>query len=305
MAKALEVFVASLRDVATVAQQIADGNLAVEVKRLSDQDALGAALATMLEKLRQVVAEAAHAADGLSATSAEFSAGAADLSAASGEQAAAAEQASSSMSEMAANIRQTSENADQTERIARQSADGARSSSEAVVNAIDAMELITGKIGVVREIARQTDLLALNAAIEAARAGEHGKGFAVVAAEVRKLAERSQSAAVEINGLSANAVTVAAAARKLLESMVPDIQQTAELVAEISAACREQAVGADQVSDAIVKLDRVAQTNSGASERMAATSAEQSSRAQQLQTTIAYFQLGDGVGGGARDLQPS
>jgi methyl-accepting chemotaxis protein len=100
------------------------------------------------------------------------------------------------MEEMASNVKQNSDNAAQTEKIARQSAQDAEVSGSAVTRAVAAMETIAQKIMIVQEIARQTDLLALNAAVEAARAGEHGRGFAVVASEVRKLAERSQAAAL-------------------------------------------------------------------------------------------------------------
>ena len=99
-----------------------------------------------------------------------------------------------------------------------------------VDEAVTAMKEIASKISIIEEIARQTNLLALNAAIEAARAGEHGKGFAVVAAEVRKLAERSQKAAGEINQLSGTTVKVSEKAGEMLDKLVPDIQKTAELV---------------------------------------------------------------------------
>ena len=124
------------------------------------------------------------------------------------EQAAAAEEASASMEQMAANIKQNADNATQTEKIARQSSQDAEVSGVAVQKAVVAMRTIAEKIGIVQEIARQTDLLALNAAVEAARAGEHGKGFAVVASEVRKLAERSQTAAAEIVSVSAETVKI-------------------------------------------------------------------------------------------------
>ena len=146
---------------------------------------------------------------------------------------------------MAANVKQNSDNASQTEKIARQSAQDAEASGAAVTRAVKAMETIAEKITIVQEIARQTDLLALNAAVEAARAGEHGRGFAVVASEVRKLAERSQAAAAEISTLSADTVKSAQEAGAMLARLVPDIKRTADLVAEITAACREQDVGAD------------------------------------------------------------
>ncbi len=253
----------------------------------------------MVERLRAVVGDSLSAAENVSAGSQELSAGAEELSSGATEQASAAEEASSSMEEMAANIKQNADNAAQTEKIARQSAVDAQASGEAVGRAVDAMRTIAEKITIVQEIARQTDLLALNAAVEAARAGEHGRGFAVVASEVRKLAERSQTAAAEIGTLSSQTVSVARDAGDMLAKLVPDIKKTAELVEEISAACREQDIGADQVNQAIQQLDKVIQQNAGASEQMSATSEELAAQAEQLQASIAYFRI-DGGGSSAR-----
>jgi methyl-accepting chemotaxis protein len=151
------------------------------------------------------------------------------------------------------------------------------------------MRQIAGKISIVEEIARQTNLLALNAAIEAARAGEHGKGFAVVASEVRKLAERSQRAAGEITELAGTSVEVAERAGKLLSMILPDVQKTAELVQEITAASREQDAGASQINKAIQQLDQVIQQNAAGSEETSSTSEELSGQAAQLQSAISFF----------------
>jgi methyl-accepting chemotaxis protein len=222
-----------------------------------------------------------------------MSAAAEQLSQGATEQASSTEEASSSMEEMAANIKQNAGNAGQTEQIARQSASDANASGEVVGKAVAAMQTIAEKIMIVQEIARQTDLLALNAAVEAARAGEHGRGFAVVASEVRKLAERSQSAAAEISTLSTDTVKAAEQAGEMLKKLVPDIQKTAGLVSEISAASNEQNAGAGQINVAIQQLDKVTQQNTSAAEQMSSTAEELASQAEQLQAAISYFRLDD------------
>jgi methyl-accepting chemotaxis protein len=284
----------NLRATAQVADAIAEGDLTVKAKPLSDKDALGLSLERMLEKLSDFVSKASAASNNVSSGSQQLSATAEDLSQGATEQAASAEEASASMEQMAANIKQNADNAAQTEKIAKQSAADAQASGDAVKRAVNAMQTIADKINIVQEIARQTDLLALNAAVEAARAGEHGRGFAVVASEVRKLAERSQTAAAEISTVSSETVKAAQDAGAMLGRLVPDIKKTAELVAEISASCREQDVGGDQVNQAIQQLDKVTQRNAAASEEMSATAEELAAQSAQLQADIAYFRLATG-----------
>jgi methyl-accepting chemotaxis protein len=281
----------SLKASATLADTIADGDLTVEPKPLSDKDTLGLALKRMVERLREVISDALVSAQNVSSGSQELSATAEQLSQGATEQASSTEEASASMEQMAATIKQSADNAGQTEKIARKSAADALASGEAVNNAVAAMQTIAEKIMVVQEIARQTDLLALNAAVEAARAGEHGRGFAVVASEVRKLAERSQAAAAEISTLSDKTVKTAQSAGEMLGKLVPDIQRTAELVEEISAGAREQNAGAAQINTAIQQLDKVTQQNTSAAEEMSATSEELASQAEQLQAAISYFRI--------------
>jgi methyl-accepting chemotaxis protein len=276
-----------------VVQNVADGDL-TRFAEISSKDEIGDLLGhvnTMIERLRGVVADALSASDNVSSGSQELSASSETLSQGATEQASSAEEASASMEEMASNIKQNADNAAQTEKIARQSSRDAEASGQAVGPAVSAMRTIAEKISIVQEIARQTDLLALNAAVEAARAGEHGKGFAVVASEVRKLAERSQAAAAEISALSGETVSVATEAGEMLNRLVPDIRKTAELVSEISAACREQDIGASQINEAIQQLDKVTQQNAGASEEMSGTSEELAAQAEELQTSIAFFRV--------------
>ncbi len=276
-------------------RRVADGDLTrlAEVNGHDEIADLLTTVNTMIERLRGVIGDSSAAASNVAAGSEQLSSSSEQVSQGATEQASATEEASASMEEMAANVRQTADNAAQTEKIARQSAKDAEASGVAVDRAVGAMRTIAEKISIVQEIARQTDLLALNAAVEAARAGEHGRGFAVVASEVRKLAERSQGAAAEISAVSSETVKAAAEAGEMLAKLVPDIRRTAELVSEITAACREQDIGSAQINQAIQQLDQVTQQNASASEQISATSVELAAQAEELQASIAYFRVSE------------
>jgi methyl-accepting chemotaxis protein len=276
------------------AESMAGGDFTrqLDIDQKDEIGILANALNSMVVKLRGIVGEVQSAGDNVASGSEELSSTAEQLSQGSTEQAASVEEISSSVEQMAANIRQNTDNALQTEKIATKVASDAAETGVAVGETVVAMKNIANKISIIEEIARNTNLLALNAAIEAARAGEHGKGFAVVAAEVRKLAENSGNAAAEISELSGSSVAKAESAGKMLDSIVPDIKRTAELVQEIAAASREQDAGAEQINQAVQQLDQVVQQNASASEEMAATSEELSSQAEQMQASMAFFNIG-------------
>ncbi|MCP4756055.1 MAG: HAMP domain-containing protein [Proteobacteria bacterium] len=281
-----------------LARSVANGDLTatIDVDQEDEIGMMAQALKAMIGKLSVIVGDINGASDNVASGSEQLSSTAQELSQGATEQAASVEETTSSMEEMSSNIQQNADNSSQTDKIAVKAASDAKESGQAVSEAVGAMKEIATKISIIEEIARQTNLLALNAAIEAARAGEHGKGFAVVAAEVRKLAERSQTAAGEISELSSSSVEVAERAGEMLDKLVPDIQKTAELVQEISASSNEQNAGADQINKALMQLDNVIQQNASATEEMASTSEELASQAQQLQDTIAFFKV-NGEGG--------
>ncbi|HEY1338229.1 MAG TPA: methyl-accepting chemotaxis protein [Bryobacteraceae bacterium] len=289
----LNVLIDAMENITGASERIAKGDLTVQIRERSGHDKLMQALGAMVASLTKVVVEIKTVAGEVANGSQAMSSASNELSQGANTQAASAEEASSSMEEMVSNIRQNADNASQTEKIAMRSAEDAKEGGRSVADAVTAMKEIASKISIIEEIARQTNMLALNAAIEAARAGEHGKGFAVVAAEVRKLAERSQKAAGEINQLSASTVKVAEKAGEMLEKLVPNIQKTAELVKEISAASNEQNTGAEQINTALQQLQVVIQQNASASEEMASTSEELSGQADGLIGTINFFDIGD------------
>jgi methyl-accepting chemotaxis protein len=289
----LNLLVSAMNDITASAEEIANGNLAVVMRERSAQDKLMQALGSMVTGLTQTVTDIRSIASEVAAASQSISTASVQVSKGASAQAAAAEEASSSMEQMVSNIKQNADNAQQTDKIANKSARDAQESGKSVLEAVAAMKEIASKISIIEEIARQTNLLALNAAIEAARAGEHGKGFAVVAAEVRKLAERSQKAAGEINQLSATTLKVSEKSGEMLDKLVPDIQRTAELVQEISAASKEQDTGAEQINKALQQLEQVIQQNASASEEMASTTEELTGQSQQLVSALSFFRTGE------------
>ncbi|MBS4096617.1 MAG: MCP four helix bundle domain-containing protein [Sulfuricella sp.] len=281
-----------------VTRRIAAGDLSVTIPlKNGDSASILAAMREMVGKLSQIIGEVRGATDNISSASEEVSATAQSLSQASSEQAASVEETSASIEQMSASINQNTENSKVTDGMASQAAKQAVDGGEAVKQTADAMKQIADKIGIIDDIAYQTNMLALNAAIEAARAGEHGKGFAVVAAEVRKLAERSQVAAQEIGEVAKSSVALSEKAGKLLDEMVPAINKTSDLVQEITAASEEQSAGVAQVNTAMSQLNQITQQNASSSEELAATAEEMSGQSEQLQQLMAFFKVGDSATG--------
>jgi methyl-accepting chemotaxis protein len=283
----------SLRQAVEAADRFSQGDLTFEVtsRGKDEMGQLLGAMARMRDGLASVIREVRAGAEAMSLASAQVSSSAESLSAGTGEGAASVEETTSSLEEMSASIAQNAEGSRQTEAVAKKGARDVGESGERVLETARAMRTIADRTGIIQDIAYQTNLLSLNAAIEAARAGEHGRGFAVVASEVRRLAERSQAAAKEIDALVAPSVDVAERSGQLLGELVPGIRKTAEMVQQIAVASAEQSAGVAQVSKAMGQLDHIMQRNAAAAEELSSTAVALSGQAQDLRTRVAFFRI--------------
>ena len=279
-------------EVARAAVEVAKGNLAFGFSDRAPVGSLYTTIADMTSTLRDVVGRVSGTSQELAASSEELSANAAQMSEGAGAQAASVQEISVSIEQMTQTVRQSAEHAKQTEIIAEKTALDAKRGGETIGRTLVAMRDVAEKVVIIQDLARQTNMLALNAAIEAARAGENGRGFAVVASEVRKLAERSARAAAEISELSESSLEVATEAGSLFDAILPEIQHTANLVREISAASREQDSGAHQISHAVQMLDQVVQSNAHGAGEVAFTARALAKQAQILTHAVGFFELG-------------
>ncbi len=280
------------------AEKISEGFLNEDLgdhllKRKDETGKLAQSLTEMKNRLVQIIGNVNAAAVQVHEGSREINKSAQALSSGVSSQASSIEEISASMEEMNATISQNASNANETELKAKRSTEMSRQSDEAVQKTVDAMNIISKRISLIQEIARNINLLALNASIEAARAGEYGKGFMVVASEVGKLADRSKNAADEIEKITAEGVSMAEEAGRQMKSMLPETMETAALVQEISSSCNEQAAGAQEISEALITLDHVIQENAAFSEESASMSEELENQADLLNEAIAFFTIDD------------
>ncbi len=293
----LDAVVRPLNITARYVERISEGDIPEKISEeyKGDLNHIRNNLNLMIENLRNFAVSVRNSAEIISSGSRQLSSATEQVSQGTSRQASGIEEISSSMEEIDSVVNQNADIAKKTASIALKAVQDSLEGKNAVSETVNAMKSISEKIRIIEEIARQTNMLALNAAIEAARAGEHGKGFAVVASEVRKLAERTQKAAKEINILSISNVDIAGKAGRILDEMVSGIQRTSELVEEIKDASAEQADGISQINKAIQHFDHVIQENAASAEEMAATGRDFSSHSEHLLQIASFFKLSETV----------
>jgi len=286
----------SIEKCLSLVSQLANGNLNLKIdkKSLERKDELGnlmQAINDMVHKLSALVRDIMESVININDNGDAMNNNSQKLSLGANTQATSIEEASSSMEQMVANIQQNSENAQKANAIAGKITEGLNKVLKASKDNYSQAKDISDKISIINDIASQTNILALNAAVEAARAGEHGRGFAVVASEVRKLAERSKTSADQIITLSRNVVTTVEEAGKQINAIIPDINNSIQLVKEITEASLEQNEGANQVNLAIQQLNSIAQQNAASSEELANNAIHLSNQANILKNAVSFFKV--------------
>jgi methyl-accepting chemotaxis protein len=209
----------------------------------------------------------------------------------SSTQASSIEEISSTMEEIASNVELNSTNAQKTNETTVKTIEAIKDSNSSSEQSINAMKEVTNKVKIINEIAFQTNILALNAAVEASHAGDAGKGFAVVANEVKKLAERSNKAAQEIDFVSQNVFRISESAGKKLGVIIEDSTETSELIREIAAASIDQNTNIQQINDSIQVLNKMIQNNSSEAEKIHDKAQFVSDSAKTLNNQISFFKL--------------
>ena len=292
----LNVLISVNEDIVHKAKKISEGILFVKLDKRSDEDELMISLNNMVETLAKVMDKLIEASKNIATAGNEINTSAIQISQGSNEQSASSEEVSSSMEEMVSTINQNAENSKLAERMSINVDNRIEVVNKSVNDTTTAMQTIADKIKIINEIAEKTDLLAINAAIEAARAGEFGKGFSVVASEIRKLAENSNKAAIQIEDITLNSVKTAEHSYTLIQELTPELKKTTSLVQEISAASTEQLSNANQVNNALQQLSQVIQQNTASSEELAATSEEFVQQSNNIRTEINFFKIKDTEG---------
>lgn len=280
-------------EVEAALKDISSGKLNAKFKEIRQTDIgrIKRYLNEMLDRLTTVVKNVQLTSSQIKETSSTMRQSSRQMASDSAEQASTTEEIASSMDAVTQSVEHNSMNARETLGISKKAATDVSESSDSVNDASDSMKTIVDKISIIGEITRQTNLLALNAAVEAARAGEHGKGFAVVATEIRKLAERCQNAANEIDEVSSKGVALAGKSGGLLAQVVPEIQKTADLIEEIFASSQDQSNNVRQINDSIQDLSNVVQSNASISEEVSASVEQLSSQAESMDEAVSFFDL--------------
>ncbi len=305
----------ALRDAMDVVSSLAKGDLTAEMTGAYEGDyaQLRDSINQTMGTLRDMVGKIHEAAGTITTAAGQIASGNSSLNTRTQEQSSALEETAAGIEEMTATVKQNAGNANEANQLAAGARDVAERGGQVVQSAVTAMSAITESstkvadiIGVIEQIAFQTNMLALNAAVEAARAGDQGRGFAVVAAEVRNLAQRSAGAAKEIKSLIQDSADKVSQGAKLvyqsgetLRDIVTSVKKVSDIIGEITTASAEQATGIDQINTAVVQMDRGTQENAALVEEASSAASAMTEQADNLVDLISFFRMAQADTGAA------